>query len=67
MTLAFNAFKDPCSGLAKKQAQFCKGFDYGAIERRKATEVQEQGLRVQTFLARWHHARHRCESGKRTL
>ena len=36
MTLAFNAFEDPCPGLTKKQVQFCKGFDYEAIERRKA-------------------------------
>ena len=36
MTLTFNAFKDPCPGLTKKQAQFCKGFGYEAIERRKA-------------------------------
>ena len=28
-TLAFNAFKDPCPMLARKQGELCKGFDYG--------------------------------------
>ena len=38
-TLAFNALKDPCPWLTKKQVEFCKGFDYGDIERRKTTRL----------------------------
>ena len=38
-TLAFNALKDPCPSRTKKQVQFCKGFDYGDIERRKTTRL----------------------------